>query len=188
MFDAVLVGAGTIKADDPRLTTRLVRVRDPDVIILDGKFTVSSRARVFRTGKGRRIFLCVDKRYMRDQTQKALLLESRGVRVLGFHAKSGLLDIREVLADLYPHRVGSILVEGGSVVFAGFLNAGVVDELSVFVSPVLLGEGVYPFAPMRQTHRIARPYRIAAARQVGGDLLYTLRFREGNTRGVYRHH
>ena len=116
------------------------------------------------------------------------LIEKLKLQNICFHAKNGLLDIREVLADLYPHHVGSILVEGGSVVFAGFLNAGVVDEMSVFVSPLLLGEGVHPFAPMRHTHRIARPFHIVAVRQVGGDLLYTLRIQEGETRSVYRHH
>lgn len=187
-YDAVLVGAGTIKVDNPRLTTRLVRGRDPDVVILDGKFSVASEARIFHTGRKRRIFLCTNERYMKTQKQKAVLLESRGVNILCFRGKKGMLDLREILTGLYHHRIGSVLVEGGSSVFAQFLQTGVVDEMSTFVSPVLLGRGVPPFAAIQYPEKSSRPYHVVTVREVGGDLLYTIRFPEGETKLVHGHH
>ncbi len=81
------------------------------------------------------------------------------------------MRIPELMEALYEREIGSILVEGGSVVFREFLDAGVVDELSLFVAPRLIGAGVPAFAVSPQAHPAAFRFRTIQARRVGADLL-----------------
>ncbi len=100
-YDAVLVGAGTIRADDPRLTVRGVPGRDPDVLILDGRLRVPEDARVLRTASRRRIIICTTQKAIRDNFGKAERLATRGVSLLTSHGRSGRLRIPELMDALY---------------------------------------------------------------------------------------
>jgi diaminohydroxyphosphoribosylaminopyrimidine deaminase/5-amino-6-(5-phosphoribosylamino)uracil reductase len=143
--DAVLVGAGTIRADDPLLTARKIAGRNPDAVILDGRLAVDPRSRVFVRGRQRRVFLCVDRTYARRHTTKVTQLEGMGVRVLRFAGRSGIIPLRGVLRALYGEGIGSLLVEGGATVFRHFVEQSMVDELSLFVAPWIMGDGVAAF-------------------------------------------
>jgi diaminohydroxyphosphoribosylaminopyrimidine deaminase/5-amino-6-(5-phosphoribosylamino)uracil reductase len=170
-YDAILVGAGTIRADDPRLTARGAPGRDPDVVILDGRMRVSEGARVFRSASRRRIIICTTSKALRDNRGKAGRLTARGVSLLTSQPRGGHLRIPELMEALYEREIGSILVEGGSVVFREFLDAGVVDELSMFVAPQVFGTGVPAFAVSPLAHPAAFRFRTIQARPVGADLL-----------------
>lgn len=167
-YDAVLVGAGTILADDPRLTTRLEGRRDPAAVILDGQFRTPERAKVFRAR--RRVILCVSSRVAAKKVRKAVRLERKGVTILQFAGRSGMLSLAAVLHALYREGIGSVLVEGGGEVFAEFLRSGLIDELNVFVAPLLLGEGVPVVSGARRKGRVWHPAR-AEVRRVGRDML-----------------
>jgi diaminohydroxyphosphoribosylaminopyrimidine deaminase/5-amino-6-(5-phosphoribosylamino)uracil reductase len=138
--DAVLVGAGTVKADDPRLDVRHCEGRDPAVVILDGHCSVPLASRVFR-GE-RRVFLFIDKRVAKAKRKKIARLESRGVRVVAQPGTRGRLSLRRVLRRLGRENIGSVLVEGGGEVFDQFLRSDLVDEMSIFVAPAVFGHGL----------------------------------------------
>lgn len=138
--DAVLVGAGTVKADNPRLDVRLSEGRDPAVVILDGHCSVPLASRVFR-GE-RRVFLFIDERVRKARRNKIARLESRGVRVVAQQGIKGRLSLRRVLRCLARENIGSILVEGGGNVYGQFLRSDLIDELSIFVAPAVFGHGV----------------------------------------------
>jgi diaminohydroxyphosphoribosylaminopyrimidine deaminase/5-amino-6-(5-phosphoribosylamino)uracil reductase len=144
--DAVLVGAGTIKADDPRLDVRLVKGRNPAVVILDGKLSVKGSERVFSSADGRNVFLCTCRSAIESHRKTSESLQKKGVVVLQFSENKKKLDLHQILKRLYAHNIGSVLVEGGSIVFTEFLLKGCVDELSVFVSPQEYGTGVPAFS------------------------------------------
>jgi len=136
--DAVLVGAGTIMADDPRLDVRLVKGRQPAVVILDGRCTTPVGARVFSAR--RRIILCVARPYAKESVLSGW--KAKGAEVLVFDGrKGGRIPLRAVLRRLRTADIGSILVEGGRDVFTQFLASGMVDELSVFMAPIVIGQG-----------------------------------------------
>jgi diaminohydroxyphosphoribosylaminopyrimidine deaminase/5-amino-6-(5-phosphoribosylamino)uracil reductase len=177
MYDAVLVGAGTIRTDNPRLTTRLVPGQDPQVVILDGKFSLPVSARVFETARRRQVLVCTDGSFLKSQERKARILASKGVMLLSFPGKHGVVDLRKILRELSSRGIGSVLVEGGSRIFSSFLRAGLLDELSTFVTPFLLGRGVPAFAPSRDSRRVSRPFAKIAAKRVGSDFVTTFRFR-----------
>lgn len=171
--DAVLVGAGTIRTDNPRLNVRLARGRDPHVVVLDSALSVSPEARVFSSARSRKVIVVTSRKAVREHARTAKALRSKGVLVREFTAASHQLNLRQVLRTLYSEEgIGSVLVEGGSRVFTGFMNSGLVDELSVLVSPVIFGKGPSAFL---ETHSGQRPLRWkikdVEIRNVGRDVL-----------------
>lgn len=170
--DAVLVGAGTIIADNPRLTTRLVRGRDPAVVILDGALRVPLNAKVFTAGHRRRVIVCTSMRAVKEHETRARRLAKLGVFVLPVASGGYSLSLRLVLRMLYKLKIGSVLVEGGQLVFTSFLREGLADEVSVFVAPVVLGNGVPAL-------KSGLPGTLAgdspAIRRVGRDILFSVR-------------
>jgi diaminohydroxyphosphoribosylaminopyrimidine deaminase/5-amino-6-(5-phosphoribosylamino)uracil reductase len=169
--DAVLVGAGTIRADDPALTVRHAAGRDPDVVILDGRLSVPPDARVFRSARDRRVYVVTWEG--RKRTEKVRrLLEKRGVEIIELPGRRGRIALPMVVRELYRHHIGSLLVEGGADVAEQLIARGLVDRLSVFVTPVVFGGGLKGIA-------VKGPAPVLAgssvhAEQVGRDVLMTL--------------
>jgi len=177
--DAVLVGAGTVHADNPHLTVRHFRGNDPHVVVIDGRFSIPEHANVLRRDRGRGVFLCVSERAARGAKNKVQRLESRGVVVLRFPAPRGTIALRDVLRTLCRFSIGSVLVEGGSSIFAQFVEQGLADELSIFVTPLMLGGGVPAFGSGKWRNPPFRLSKGFQARRVGRDVLFTTQFRQG---------
>ncbi len=124
--DAILVGAGTVVADDPALTVRGVRGHNPQRVILDGKLRVTPAAKavpgswVFTTASG------------------GEQLSVRGATLVRMEGR-GRIAPDAILDELGRRAVTSVLVEGGGEVHGMFVRAGLVDEVAVFVAPVLVG-------------------------------------------------
>jgi diaminohydroxyphosphoribosylaminopyrimidine deaminase/5-amino-6-(5-phosphoribosylamino)uracil reductase len=177
--DAVLVGAGTVHADNPHLTVRHSRGHDPHVVVIDGRLSIPEHANVLRRDRGRGVFLCVSERAARGAGSKVERLEARGIVVLRFPAPKGVIGLRDVLASLYRFSIGSVLVEGGSSIVTQFLEEGIADELSIFVAPLMLGGGVPAFGSGRHRNAPLRRSTGFQVRRVGKDVLFTTRFRKG---------
>ena len=132
--DAVLVGAGTARADDPLLTTRIPRGRDPVRVVLDSQLSLPRTLRLFHP----------------DSPAPTLVAhvtgrEPRfgpGVEALRCRARGGQVALPDLLARLARRGIVHLLVEGGAEVHRSFLEEGLVDELVVHVAPKLLGGGV----------------------------------------------
>jgi diaminohydroxyphosphoribosylaminopyrimidine deaminase/5-amino-6-(5-phosphoribosylamino)uracil reductase len=144
--DAVLIGAGTIRSDNPSLTVRLAEGRDPAVVILDNSLSLNSKHRILMTAHRRRVILFAHDRTLRQQRGKVQELTSLGVCVIPIKSSGRYPPLRKIMKALYRMKIGSVLVEGGSAVFSQFRNEGLVDMLSIFVSPVVFGSGVPAFA------------------------------------------
>jgi diaminohydroxyphosphoribosylaminopyrimidine deaminase/5-amino-6-(5-phosphoribosylamino)uracil reductase len=143
--DAVLVGAGTVTADDPRLTVRGMSGNDPHVVVLDGALSMRASAKLVHAGKRRMVFVITTTRAIREKPARAAELARAGVQVLGVKGKRGRCALSDALAVLYDEGIGSLLVEGGADVFGQFASAGVIDEMSVFVAPRIAPSGVPAF-------------------------------------------
>jgi riboflavin biosynthesis pyrimidine reductase len=106
-------------------------------------------------------------------------LEARGVVVLRFAAPKGAIVFGDILRALYKFSIGSVLVEGGSSIFAQFVEEGLADELSIFVTPLMLGRGVPAFSSRRwRNPPFGRPTGFHV-RRVGRDVLFTTQLRQG---------
>ncbi len=144
-FDAVLVGANTVRVDDPRLTVRGMQGDDPHVVVLDGRLTLAEDARLIRASKKRTVYVIVTPEALRKRRTRAVALARAGVQVLAVDGGKGRLDLRAVLGVLYDEGIGSLLVEGGADVFGQFAAGGLIDEMSIFVAPVLAPRGAPAF-------------------------------------------
>ncbi len=134
LSDAVVVGAGTVAADDPRLTTRLVRGPNPLRVVLDPRRRLSTAYRVFRDGAARSLVACA--------AERAVPGECHGqAEVLGLPSHDGALDLHALLTWLERRGCGAVLVEGGGVTVSAFVAAGLVDRLHLAVAPMVLGDG-----------------------------------------------
>jgi riboflavin-specific deaminase-like protein len=145
LCDAVVVGAGTVAADDPQLTTRRVSGPNPVRVVLDPAARLDGRARMLRDGAAPTLWLC-DARHA-DAARARLDPGGGGADVL---AVDGLLDaaapgrgpaLAPAFAALAGRGLGVVLVEGGGVTVSRCLAAGVLDRLHLVIAPVLIGAG-----------------------------------------------
>lgn len=169
-YGAVLVGAGTIMADDPELTVRLWKGQNPVRIVVDGKLRVSSRARVFTT-KVAQTILVTSLASLRAKKKKCMELAGRGVQVIAIRGGT-VVEPGLVLSVLGSHGVSSILVEGGSATASAFLERGFVQRIHCFIAPLILGGGTKSIA-MKNPPTLAKPFTITGLERfpLGNDIL-----------------
>ncbi len=141
--DAVLVGAGTVLADDPLLTRRLGLNRSVlphRRIVLDGALRVPPTAHVFEEREGSEAWLVTARRGGREgEMRRFAPFEEKGVRVVALPEGPSGLDLSGLLAALRDLEVRSLLVEGGGRTAWSFLAAGFADRVTAYVAPLLLG-------------------------------------------------
>ncbi|HEX9917643.1 MAG TPA: dihydrofolate reductase family protein, partial [Pyrinomonadaceae bacterium] len=137
-YDAILVGAGSAAADDPLLTDRsgLPRHRPLARVLLDDELRLSPDSRLAQTA--RETPLIVFTSATADERAAATLRE-RGAEIV--REAEGARDLGAVLAELQRRSLQSVLVEGGARVAGMFLDAGLVDKVSFFVAPLIIGGG-----------------------------------------------
>ncbi len=172
-YDAVLVGAGTVRADDPRLTRRLGKAggRPHWRCVLDGRLRVPETARVFRGPGERLVVTAADASH-----PKARRLARRGIHVWSLPGRgAGRVDLARLLAELSRHGVASLMVEGGAETLAAFVAAGLVDRVAAFLAPRLLGGVRAPGALGGAGAALGRTPWLRGERieRVGRDLLVT---------------
>lgn len=172
-MDAVLVGAGTVAADDPLLTRRLGvnRVTPHCRIVLDGRLRAPESARLFRRPRGVIVVTALP-----DSHPRAKRLVRRGVEVWSLPGgKPGQVDLRRFLGNLLESGVTSLLVEGGGMTHGAFLEAGLVDRVAIFLAPRLLGGDNAPPSVGGTGFSLAgTPWLVDAhIERVGGDILVT---------------
>ncbi|MBI3637804.1 MAG: bifunctional diaminohydroxyphosphoribosylaminopyrimidine deaminase/5-amino-6-(5-phosphoribosylamino)uracil reductase RibD [Candidatus Rokubacteria bacterium] len=141
--DAIVVGVGTVLADDPALTVRLERPwpREPYRIVLDTHARTSPTARLIHEGAAARALIAIGGD---APLERVRALEAAGATVVRCATRGGRVDIAGLLTELFARDVHGLLVEGGGEVHAAFLDAGLVDRVAVFVAPRLLGGRTAP--------------------------------------------
>lgn len=173
--DAILVGAGTIRRDNPRLLIRSAghqeqRVRrgmaaHPMKVTLTGSGDLDATARFFASGE------CEKLVYARDPAVPALR-EVLG-DVAAVVAAGDPIDLAAVLDDLAKRNVQRVMVEGGGTVHTQFLRAGLVDEIQVVIAPFFIGHRAAPrfVHPGRFPQGPEHPLTLAETRQMGDAVL-----------------
>jgi 5-amino-6-(5-phosphoribosylamino)uracil reductase len=173
--DAILVGANTIRQDNPRLIVRSAERRDarvargltptPVKVTLSASSNLDPGARFFTEGDTEKIVYAPagSLAKLRNQLGSAALIADGGEP----------LSLARVLAGLAARGIGRLMVEGGSTVHTAFLSAGLADELQLVVAPFFVGDpgaprfvgrGSFPWTP-------ERPARLADVQQIGNVVL-----------------
>jgi diaminohydroxyphosphoribosylaminopyrimidine deaminase/5-amino-6-(5-phosphoribosylamino)uracil reductase len=140
VHDAILVGAGTVRADDPELTCRIPRGRNPVRIVVSGiRLDLPPRARVFDVRVAPTWVITP----VGAEPAKAAALRRRGVELVPVIGRRGHLSASALMRTLAGRGITSLLVEGGAEIAADLLRADLVDRIVWFVAPsVLGGDGV----------------------------------------------
>ncbi|MFJ7676543.1 bifunctional diaminohydroxyphosphoribosylaminopyrimidine deaminase/5-amino-6-(5-phosphoribosylamino)uracil reductase RibD [Peribacillus sp. NPDC097198] len=135
--DAILVGIGTVLADNPSLTTRLPEGggKNPVRIILDSELRVPLDFHVLQVEEARTVIVT----HENASLEKIASLSERGVEFIMVPKTEAGLDLEILMAELYKKGITDVLLEGGSEVNASFLRAGLIDKYLIYVAPKLLG-------------------------------------------------
>jgi diaminohydroxyphosphoribosylaminopyrimidine deaminase / 5-amino-6-(5-phosphoribosylamino)uracil reductase len=168
--DAVLVGSGTVLADDPQLTVRLSdqAPRLPLRVVLDGRGRTPPAARVVDGSAPTLLVVGPD-------ADSARLRQTGADVAVVPPADDGEIDLSAVLGVLWARDVRSVLVEGGSTVASAFLRRGLVDKLALHVAPLLLGPQARPLVDAGPpTLAAAGRWRVDTVEQIGPDAVLTL--------------
>ena len=163
--DVILVGIGTVLADDPRLDVRLTAGRSPRPVVVDTRLRIPSESRLLAPG-GVGPWLAT----LATEGPAAQRVVSRGGRVLaGRPTGEGRIDLVHLLAQLYAEGVRSVMVEGGAAIIRSFLLERLVDHAVITISPRFVG-GLPALGMSPLPGRSPRLCDWTAA-TLGGDLL-----------------
>ena len=143
-MDAILVGIGTVLADDPQLTARPAGPRTAVRIVLDSKALLPLNSRLVQTAHEVSVLVAVSRQAPADRRHA---LEARGCEVVVFPGATRV-PIMALLAELGQRAMTNLLVEGGGRVLGSFLEARQVDEVEAYIAPILEG-GDHPHTPAR---------------------------------------
>lgn len=169
--DAVMVGAGTVLADDPALTCRMRGGRDPRRVVVDGRLRIAPRAAVLRRGGAAPAIVATT---VDASPRRRRALERAGAEVLVLPGRDGRLRLAALLEALAARDVVSVLIEGGGDLAAAALRERVVDRMLVVSAPLLLGADGRPMLGALGVRRLARAPRLIRVRvtPLGSDLLW----------------
>jgi GTP cyclohydrolase II len=136
--DGILVGIGTVLADDPQLTVRLVEGRSPRPVVLDSHLRTPVSARLLAAGgNGRAPWIATTNGLDHGHRSR---LEARGARIIKVKGlANGWVDLPSLLEQMSEQGVGHLMVEGGAKTITSFLRARLVDYAVITVTPRLLG-------------------------------------------------
>ena len=166
LCDAVVVGAGTVAADDPKLTTRHVTGPNPLRVVIDPMARLSSQFHVFQDGESPTLYVYA-RRYVSGTAPAPGQAD-----VLAVGDGPNGPDLAEVVAALRARGCARIFVEGGGVTVSAFLAAGLLDRVQVTVAPMFIGGGrpAFRLPAANLLADCARPgYRVF---RMGGDMLF----------------
>jgi diaminohydroxyphosphoribosylaminopyrimidine deaminase/5-amino-6-(5-phosphoribosylamino)uracil reductase len=164
LCDAVIVGAGTVAADDPQLTTRHVAGPHPLRVIFDPGRRLSPNFKLFTDEAAPTLYICEHARLAPGEVQVG------GAAAVG--VCEGPSAVVEVAQLLLARGCSRVFVEGGGVTVSAFLAANLLDRLQLAIAPVLIGDGrpAIRLAPQALLRDCLRPgYRVF---RMGGDVLF----------------
>lgn len=133
--DALLVGIGTVKADNPSLDCRLRGGRDPYRIIVDSSLQIPLSARVLKYNDEKTIIAATKK----ADKNKLESLARKGIKVLIVREKAGKVDLNCLMTELGKLDITSVMIEGGSSIAASAIAGRIVDKVMFFTAPKIIG-------------------------------------------------
>ena len=171
LCDIVIVGAGTVAADNPQLTTRLVSGPNPLRVVFDPSRRLASEYRIFNDDAAPTVYACTGTLVGAGETRVG------GASILGLKAGSAGEQVVELLGALRKQGGRRIFVEGGGVTVSAFLEADLLDRLHMAIAPLIIGDGrpairLPPRATLSDCHRPR--YRVF---RMGGDVLFDCELR-----------
>jgi diaminohydroxyphosphoribosylaminopyrimidine deaminase / 5-amino-6-(5-phosphoribosylamino)uracil reductase len=174
-YDAVLIGSHTAKIDDPKLTVRMVEGRNPYRIVLDSGLKLNPELKLFRLNEDSKTIL-VTTIENQSKNNKIAKFDGTGVEIIFVKKnKSGRVNLLSLLKKLSKKGISSVLVEGGGKTFSSFIEQDLFDDIFLFISPKILGDGIKTFSELSYNNlKSAMKLRIVKNDLIGDDILVKL--------------
>jgi diaminohydroxyphosphoribosylaminopyrimidine deaminase/5-amino-6-(5-phosphoribosylamino)uracil reductase len=175
--DVILVGANTVRRDNPQLTTRLPGGggKDPMRVVVDSHLSLKPSARVFtQRSRARTVVATLED----PASRKARRLTEQGVLVWQVRGKRGRVDLKAVLARIAREGFNHVLVEGGAEMYGSFLRERLADELALFLAPKLIGNRGLSWSGDLGVKLMSQALQLKdlSCERIGEDLLLQARF------------
>lgn len=168
--DAVMTGVNTVLKDDPALTVRLVKGKNPARVVVDSFLRTPLDAKVFDNAASAGLIIFTTDEAPDGKIKKARV---KGAEVVIVPKAKGGVYLKRVLRELGTRAVGSLLVEGGGSLGASLLKAGLVDRVCFFLAPIVLGSdafaGIGPLGIKKMAKALA--VKDMTMRNIGKDIL-----------------
>jgi riboflavin-specific deaminase-like protein len=169
---AIMVGIGTVLADNPRLNVRLAEGRDPLRIVVDSRLQIPIDANILTIGATHNTLIATTK--AADQGRLAQLRNlGAEVLLLPCEADSRRVNLEALLAELSRRSIESVLVEGGARLITALLSARLVKRMVVTIAPKIIGQGIEAVGDLGITRlRDAITFTSFKTEQRGADLIF----------------
>lgn len=175
--DAILVGIGTVLADDPQLTVRLVKGRDPLRVVVDSKLRIPLEARMLAGAGAASTLIAAAANADPDRVREIRKLGADILRLPPAANGSGV-DITRLLGQLGRRGIASVLVEGGRGIITSLLAARAVDRLIVVIAPKIIGQGTEAIGDLGITRLTeAITFSSVKTRKLGDDIIFDARLK-----------
>lgn len=135
--DAVMVGINTVLRDNPELTTRLYKGKDPLKIVVDSRLKIPKSCNLMKDPA--KLIIATTNRTSKPSIRR---LQQKGVNVIITKSRKGLVDLQDLIIQLGKHDITSIMIEGGSHLNSSAIKDGIVDKVMVFTAPKIIGNGI----------------------------------------------
>lgn len=151
VHDSILIGIGTLIADDPQLTVRLVPGNDPRPVVVDSHLRFPIQAQVLQKNLTKPWIACTSEM----SNEKAKMIEEKGGKILQLPAlQNGWVNLSSLLQQLHERGIKSLMVEGGARIITSFLRERLADQIVLTIVPMILGG----FRGVRELEDIISPF------------------------------
>ena len=135
--DAVMVGLNTVLRDNPELTPRLVKGKDPMKIVVDSKLKIPKNCNLMKNPA--KLIIATTNNALKNTIKK---FQQKGINVIITKSKSGFVDLDDLMKQLGKHEITSVMIEGGSQLNSSAIKEGIVDKALIFAAPKIIGNGI----------------------------------------------
>ena len=169
IYDSVLIGANTLRVDNPLLTVRYGKKRNPIRIVIAGLSSIDPKFKIFRQQHGNNTWIITSRKGYPEMLKQ---LRHTGCKVIALAANSDQqISFRSILEYLGKQKVTSVLVEGGQLIVSQLIQSKLWDELNLFVTPLVLGEGFKSFSSDIMNQKTK--FYLHRSKKIGEDVLLT---------------
>lgn len=165
--DAVMVGVNTVLRDNPELTPRLFKGKDPMKIVVDSSLKIPKNCNLMKNPA--KLIIAATNKAPKNEIKR---LQQKGVNVIITKSKKGLVDLQDLMKQLGKHEIASIMIEGGSELNSSAIKEGIVDKLLIFAAPKIIGNGLGAIGNLG-VNKIGKAINLKdiTTRKIGKDML-----------------
>ncbi len=165
--DAVMVGKNTVLRDNPRLTPRYAKGKDPWKVVVDSRAEIPLRCNLMKCPH--KLILAVTGK---ADWKKVQVLAKKGVAIIVCPQKKGKVHLNYLMKELGKKNIASVMIEAGQSLATAALKEGIVDKILVFIAPKISGEGMRAIGDLGIRHmKKALQLKDVRIKKIGDDVL-----------------